>query len=118
MVHIGNKIKKMVYESGIPIKEFAFNINKSRTVVYNIFQRETIDTGLLIRISQALDHNFFIYYVTSKNVVNDPQEKYYSKNQFDGLSADLEKYKKENEAFRKEINYLKKINKLLEKRKK
>jgi DNA-binding Lrp family transcriptional regulator len=114
MVHIGSKIKKVVYESRIPINEFASSINKSRTVVYNIFQRETIDTGLLMRISKALNHNFFTYYLTAKNVLNEGQEKYYSKAQFNELSADLEECKKENEASRKEIEYLKKINKLLE----
>ncbi|MFL5730536.1 MAG: hypothetical protein ACJ75J_13705 [Cytophagaceae bacterium] len=117
MVHIGNKIKKVVYESRIPISEFASIINKSRTVVYHIFQRETIDTGLLLRISKALNHNFFVYYINSKNVLNDGQEKYYSKAQFTELSADLDKCRKENEASRKEVEYLKKINTLLEKRK-
>jgi len=30
-----------------------------RTNVYKIYSRDNIDTGLLLRISQALGHNFF-----------------------------------------------------------
>jgi hypothetical protein len=117
MVHIGNKIKQVVYESRMPINEFALSINKSRTVIYNIFKRETIDTGLLISISKALNHNFFIYYLSGKNILNDGQEKYYSKAQFNDLEADLKKCRKANEESLKEIDYLKKINSLLEKKK-
>jgi hypothetical protein len=117
MVHIGNKIKKVVYESRIPIQEFAYSINKSRTVIYNIFKRETIDTGLLLVISKALNHNFFLYYLTAKNALNEEQEKYYSKAPFNEISTDLEQCRKDYEASRKEIEYLKRINNLLEKKK-
>ena len=63
MVHIGQKIRKMVNDQRLSVKEFASKINKSRTVVYNIFERKTIDTGLLAQIGIALKHNFFQYYI-------------------------------------------------------
>ena len=66
MVHIGQKIKKIVNEQRIPVKEFASKINKSRTVVYNIFERKTIDTGLLDKIGIVLKHNFFQYYINEE----------------------------------------------------
>jgi hypothetical protein len=116
MVHIGSIIKKIVNESHMPITVFASNINKSRTVVYNIFKRKTMDTGLLLAISKTLNHNFFIYYLTESNIVNEGQEKYYTKAQFNELSVDLEKCRKDHEASLKEIEYLKKINTLLEKK--
>jgi hypothetical protein len=116
MVHIGRKIKKVIYESRVPIGEFASNINKSRTVVYHIFKRETIDTGLLLTISKVLKHNFFTYYTSGKNLLTEPEERYYSKSEIAELHAQIERLRKEKEAALKEIEYLKKINKLLEKK--
>ena len=37
----------------------ARKINCDRTNIYKIFQRPSIDTALLSRISKALDHDFF-----------------------------------------------------------
>jgi hypothetical protein len=45
------------------VKEFAQRINTNRNNVYDIFKRETIDTGLLLKISHVLEHNFFHYYL-------------------------------------------------------
>src|SRR6185437_15283665 len=71
MIHIGRKIKEQVYKLNIPITEFASSIHKSRTVVYNIFERKTIDTGLLYNISQVLDYNFFKLYIKSNLITNE-----------------------------------------------
>lgn len=62
MIHIGNKIKEVVDEKGVSVVQFAKNINKSRTVVYNIFNRESIDSKLLFIISKELNFNFFNLY--------------------------------------------------------
>lgn len=61
-IHIGKKIKEVVDQSRFSITEFAALINKSRTVVYDIFERDTLDTGLLDQIGKVLNHNFFRYY--------------------------------------------------------
>lgn len=61
-VHIGKKIKEVLTQSRLKKTEFADLINISRTVVYDIFKRETIDTGLLQTISKVLNHDFFSYY--------------------------------------------------------
>ncbi len=61
-VHIGKKIKEVVNQSHYSVTDFAALINKSRTVVYNIFERDTLDTGLLQKIGEVLKHNFFNYY--------------------------------------------------------
>lgn len=60
-VHIGRKIKEVLIESRLKKTEFAVLINTSRTVVYDIFKRETIDTALLQKISAVLKHDFFSY---------------------------------------------------------
>ncbi|HXB39812.1 MAG TPA: hypothetical protein VNZ49_04670 [Bacteroidia bacterium] len=61
-IHIGKKIKEIVDQFRYSITEFAGLINKSRTVAYDIFERDTLDTGLLQQISKVLNHNFFRYY--------------------------------------------------------
>jgi len=75
MIHIGQKIKEHVYKLNIPITEFASRINKSRTVVYNIFERKSIDTGLLYRISEVLDYNFFELYEINSKIDKKPAKK-------------------------------------------
>ena len=70
-IHIGRIIKQTLDESKISITDFAKKINKERSNVYDIFKRESIDTDLLIKISRALDHNFFSYYEDVEKVSNE-----------------------------------------------
>lgn len=46
-------------ERSLTIKDFAEKINCERTTVYNIFERKSIDSELLIRISKVLDFDFY-----------------------------------------------------------
>lgn len=98
MIHIGSKIKEVFKSRGITAKEFGKRINTSRENVYGIFNRESVDTKLLVKISKALDHNFFQYYITKEE-----------------LYPDIEMLEQKVEAAEKEITYLRKINNLLEK---
>jgi len=68
-IHIGSAIKKVLIEKSVSIEEFSHKINKDRTTVYNIFERKTIDTDLLFKISNALDYDFIhnIYYQDNNN---------------------------------------------------
>lgn len=76
-VHIGKKIKEVLIQTRLKKTEFADLINISRTVVYDIFKRETIDTALLQKIGKVLNHDFFSYYKSSEQpVVNDNGGKY------------------------------------------
>lgn len=56
---IGQIIKRVVESKHLTHTEFADKICVSRTNVYGIYDRDTIDSGLLARISEALNHNFF-----------------------------------------------------------
>lgn len=94
MIHIGEKIKEVFEATGLSVTEFARRIDTSRENVYGIFTRKSIDTDLLLKITQVLDHNFFSYYINPKEV---------------------EELKKQLELAQQEIAYLKKINSLLEK---
>jgi len=57
-IHIGQLIKSVFDTSGMSIAEFARRINCERTNVYKIFARKSIDVGLLVIISDTLQHNF------------------------------------------------------------
>ncbi len=99
MVVIGKIIEKILREKRIPITEFAKKINTNRNNVYHIFNRKTLDTGLLARISEILEHDFFQYYIseqTAKAIVSEKSNLYL-------VNSELQKLKKENDAFKAEI---------------
>jgi transcriptional regulator with XRE-family HTH domain len=62
MVHIGKKIKQQLTIKKISVQAFALKINTTRNNVYNIFERQSIDTELLYKICIILNHDFFQYY--------------------------------------------------------
>ena len=57
-IHIGQRIKAAFDESGMTVSDFARRIHLERSTVYGIFERPSIDSMLLARISLALNHNF------------------------------------------------------------
>lgn len=57
-IHIGSIIHRKLEESPLSIAEFAERINRTRPTVYDIFRRKSIDTDLLVRISEVLDYDF------------------------------------------------------------
>lgn len=58
-LHIGKLIQAKVEEENLSIVRFAQLLNCSRTNVYKIFERPSIDTNLLERISRILEYDFF-----------------------------------------------------------
>ncbi len=119
-IHIGKKIKEELYNQKISVSVFAKKINRSRNVVYDIFERESIDTDLLNKISRILNCDFFSVYSSQKEYapdkvknfnVNDPATLY-------GKHAEeVEALKQQNQILSNEIAYLKKIISLLETKK-
>jgi plasmid maintenance system antidote protein VapI len=67
-IHIGNIIKKEISSSGISVTDFANKINYSRRNLYEIFEKETIDTGVLIKISKVLGTNLFVHYLSESDL--------------------------------------------------
>ena len=59
MIHIGQLIKTELEHQERTPTWLAKKINCDRTNIYRIFDRESIDTALLSRISTALNRNFF-----------------------------------------------------------
>lgn len=57
-LHIGHMVKSVFDKSGLSVAEFARRIHCERTNVYKIFNRQSIDVETLVKISEALGHNF------------------------------------------------------------
>ncbi|MBR2195873.1 MAG: transcriptional regulator [Salinivirgaceae bacterium] len=56
---IGQIIKERVTAKNMGVTDFAKAIDVERSNVYNIFRRDSIDTGLLKKIGQVLEYDFF-----------------------------------------------------------
>lgn len=62
MIHIGSLIRQKLQEQGRTVTWFAFVLHCDRTNVYKIFQKSSIDSSLLYRISCVLNYDFFAEY--------------------------------------------------------
>lgn len=77
MVHIGSLIQEKLDENGMKITEFARRIGKTSSNIYNIFERESIDTALLASISSVLGYDFFKHYLALPTEVNSKEGEYH-----------------------------------------
>ncbi|MBR2862207.1 MAG: XRE family transcriptional regulator [Bacteroidaceae bacterium] len=59
MMHIGHRIQQVLREQERSATWFADKLCYTRSNVYKIFDRSSIDTFLLRRISKILNHDFF-----------------------------------------------------------
>ncbi len=123
-LHIGQLIKEQLEKSGMKKTEFARRINITSQNVYHIFTRKSIDTGLLESISDVLKFNFFEslemhYSRKSSETWNEMAQKYGSAtNLMEALekaNRDLNTNKVQTKQLQKEVDYLKEINRLLQK---
>lgn len=64
-MHIGNLIRQQMNEQGRTVVWLARRLSYSRTNVYKIFEKPSIDTDVLLRISSALKYDFFRLYSDS-----------------------------------------------------
>ena len=60
-IHIGDLIKKKLKEEGRSVSWLAKKIHCKRDNVYKIFDKSSIDTAQLLRISFVLKTNFLMY---------------------------------------------------------
>ncbi|HKC67325.1 MAG TPA: helix-turn-helix transcriptional regulator [Bacteroidia bacterium] len=67
-IHIGEIIKQTVQENKMDVTEFAKKINYTRRNVYKIFNKPSIETDVLVKISEALGENLFIRFLTNKEI--------------------------------------------------
>lgn len=71
-VHIGKLIKLKLSESNLSIADFAEAIHKTRTTVYDIFNRKSIDIDLLVTISEVLQFDFISYAYSNRSETSSP----------------------------------------------
>lgn len=115
MVHIGKKIEEVVRAKRIGISELAELINKSRPLVYDIFDRESIDTALLKKLSEVLNFNFFGLYFPNNELNGQQEGPPLSKDELiEVLKREIIEKNKALDSAYVEIEYLKKIITLLE----
>ena len=102
---IGSEIKKIVKKRGFTVEELATALNVSKPNIFDIYKRETIDTGLLERICKVLNHNFFQYYADKYQTDYDRLviQRYKDKNDFL-----VELLKEKEEVYQLMLNQLKK----------
>ena len=67
-IHIGKIIKELVKNREMSVTAFADKVNYSRRNVYEIFDKETIDTGLLVKIGKVLGENLFLHYLSPEDI--------------------------------------------------
>ena len=66
MIHIGNLIEKEFRRQERSVSWLAKKLFCERTNIYDIFKRQSIDTEMLLRISEDLQHDFFQDYRYSR----------------------------------------------------
>lgn len=62
-IHIGSRIEQIMRDQGKNVAWLAQEICYERSNVYKLFKRKSIDTDLLIRISDVLKHDFLSDYI-------------------------------------------------------
>ena len=68
VLHIGKKIKDRADQLRIGPTELAEKISTSKQNIYSIFNRISLDTEILSKISIALEYDFFALYSEHKNI--------------------------------------------------
>jgi hypothetical protein len=106
-VEIGQKIKEVFDAQNKKLTDFADELGTVRQNVYRIFKKQHLDTGLLLKISQVLEHNFFQYYVSGPGVGAGSED-------LKKLMSQAHDTEQQLLLAKKEIDYLRKIIKLME----
>ncbi|TGX82471.1 XRE family transcriptional regulator [Palleniella muris] len=63
MINIGQSIREELERQERTVSWLARKLNCNRSLVYRILGKNSIDTGMLIRISRILKHDFFKEFV-------------------------------------------------------
>ena len=66
-LHIGHEIQQELRRQERSVAWFARRLACDRTNVYRIFDKESLDTRLLMRISTILQRDFFVLYSQQLN---------------------------------------------------
>lgn len=75
MIPIGKLIQEKLEEKGKTVVWLSLQIPCTRANIYKIFNKSSIDTAMLYRISQILEFDFFQCYSESITKVSDAEER-------------------------------------------
>ena len=104
-VHIGNKIKQLLYEKQMTVSEFAERIGVTRNSAYNMLKKELLLPKWIAVISKVLGDDLSrLYYAAD------------GESSLEKLNEQVNTLQAENEQLKKENGYLKEINELLKKK--
>lgn len=93
-INMGQKVQGVFNKSGMSVTDFAYKIHTTRENVYNIFDRKSMSSELLQKISQVLNHDFFMYYNKNITVVIAEEELELLKSNNELLENLIERFKK------------------------
>lgn len=71
-IDIGSLVRQVAEQGHVGPTELGKRIGTSKQNIYGIYKRNSMDSSLMLKLSLALDHNFFQYYVRSlENLLED-----------------------------------------------
>jgi plasmid maintenance system antidote protein VapI len=74
-VHVGSLVKLRLVQLGMTKAEFARRINKTPQNIHDLLTRESMDTKLLMTISDVLNYNFFKAFMPENKVEKELKSK-------------------------------------------
>jgi transcriptional regulator with XRE-family HTH domain len=104
MVDIGNIIKDYCRREQQSLPALAKRLNISHSTLYNSLNSNSISLQRLLQISQALNHNFFIYFIENTGG---------SEEQLLKLSTENKELTSKVAFLQKEVDLLREINSIL-----
>lgn len=106
MIHIGEEIKELLRKKRMKVVDFSRKIDTNRNNSYDIFTRKSIDTNLLLKISEVLEFDFFRLYsipISQNKLVQQLIDPLEAHKDYEELKRKLEKLEKENQSLNERI---------------
>lgn len=72
MIHIGKLIKQKLAEQGKTTLWLARQLSYNRTTMYKIYDKASLDSQMLFRISRIMNYDFFQEYSKELDEPNEP----------------------------------------------
>ena len=106
MIHIGEEIQERLRKKRMKVVDFSRKIDTNRNNIYDIFNRKSIDSGLLMKISEALEFDFFRLYsipLSKYSLVQQLEDPLEELKNYEDLKRKSEKLEQENSLLNERI---------------
>ena len=74
VMHIGKRIKEVLAEQGKTSLWLARQLSYNRTTMYKIYDKASLDTQILLRISRIMNYDFFQEFSKELASINYPRK--------------------------------------------